>query len=94
MHFFSILTGLTLPSHLAANTQENTDQITNHGLLRKIVHGTDAQACNRQGLIPPHISQIYDELFVIHQKLQVGTGITFKFLLNNTINILTLEKEI
>ncbi|NWZ05394.1 CC138 protein, partial [Agelaius phoeniceus] len=29
-----------------------------------------AQACNRQGLIPPHISQIYDELFLIHQKLQ------------------------
>ncbi|KFP16081.1 Coiled-coil domain-containing protein 138, partial [Egretta garzetta] len=29
-----------------------------------------AQACNSQGLIPPHISQIYDELFVIHQKLQ------------------------
>ncbi|XP_064568594.1 coiled-coil domain-containing protein 138 isoform X2 [Zonotrichia leucophrys gambelii] len=62
--------GLTLPSHLAANTQENTDQIINHGLLKKIVHGTGAQACNRQGLIPPHISQIYDELFVIHQKLQ------------------------
>ncbi|XP_030912051.1 coiled-coil domain-containing protein 138 isoform X7 [Geospiza fortis] len=63
-------TGLTLPSHLAANTQENTDQIINHGLLKKIVHGTGAQACNRQGLIPPYISQIYDELFVIHQKLQ------------------------
>ncbi|XP_056338972.1 coiled-coil domain-containing protein 138 isoform X2 [Oenanthe melanoleuca] len=63
-------TGLTLPSHLAANTQENRDQIINHGLLKKIVHGTGAQACNRQGLIPPHISQIYDELFVIHQKLQ------------------------
>ncbi|XP_066427703.1 coiled-coil domain-containing protein 138 [Molothrus aeneus] len=62
--------GLTLPSHLGANTQENTDQIINHGLLKKIVHGTGAQACNRQGLIPPHISQIYDELFVIHQKLQ------------------------
>ncbi|XP_071286830.1 coiled-coil domain-containing protein 138 [Agelaius tricolor] len=62
--------GLTLPSHLAANTQENTNQIINHGLLKKIVHGTGAQACNRQGLIPPHISQIYDELFVIHQKLQ------------------------
>ncbi|NXW71254.1 CC138 protein, partial [Hirundo rustica] len=31
------------------------------------------QACNRQGLIPPHISQIYDELFVIHQKLQRET---------------------
>ncbi|NXL50588.1 CC138 protein, partial [Podilymbus podiceps] len=29
-----------------------------------------AEACNSQGLIPPHISQIYDELFVIHQKLQ------------------------
>ncbi|KFO08864.1 Coiled-coil domain-containing protein 138, partial [Balearica regulorum gibbericeps] len=29
-----------------------------------------AQAHNSQGLIPPHISQIYDELFVIHQKLQ------------------------
>ncbi|KFW01058.1 Coiled-coil domain-containing protein 138, partial [Eurypyga helias] len=29
-----------------------------------------AQACNSQGLIPSHISQIYDELFVIHQKLQ------------------------
>ncbi|XP_062371054.1 coiled-coil domain-containing protein 138 [Cinclus cinclus] len=63
-------TGLTLPSHLAANNQENRDQIINHGLLKKIVHGTGAQACNRQGLIPPHISQIYDELFVIHQKLQ------------------------
>ncbi|NXX40385.1 CC138 protein, partial [Tricholaema leucomelas] len=29
-----------------------------------------AQACNGQGLIPPYINQIYDELFVIHQKLQ------------------------
>ncbi|NXX14767.1 CC138 protein, partial [Podargus strigoides] len=29
-----------------------------------------AQACGGQGLIPPHISEIYDELFVIHQKLQ------------------------
>ncbi|NXO85849.1 CC138 protein, partial [Sitta europaea] len=29
-----------------------------------------AQACNSQGLIPPHFSQIYDELLVIHQKLQ------------------------
>ncbi|XP_072789218.1 coiled-coil domain-containing protein 138 isoform X1 [Taeniopygia guttata] len=63
-------TGLTLPSHLSANTQENTDQIINHGLLKKIVHGTGAQACNRQGLIPPHINQIYNELFAIHQKLQ------------------------
>ncbi|NWR76332.1 CC138 protein, partial [Centropus unirufus] len=29
-----------------------------------------AQACNNQGLIPPHINLIYDELLVIHQKLQ------------------------
>ncbi|XP_039911672.1 coiled-coil domain-containing protein 138 isoform X1 [Hirundo rustica] len=64
-------TGLTLPSHLAANTEKNSDPIINHGLLKKILHGT--QACNRQGLIPPHISQIYDELFVIHQKLQRET---------------------
>ncbi|XP_005516889.2 PREDICTED: coiled-coil domain-containing protein 138 isoform X1 [Pseudopodoces humilis] len=63
-------TGLTLPSHLTTNTEENRDQIINHGLLKKILRGTGAQACNRQGLIPPYISQIYDELFVIHQKLQ------------------------
>ncbi|NWT08187.1 CC138 protein, partial [Vireo altiloquus] len=29
-----------------------------------------AQTCDRQGLIPFHISHIYDELFAIHQKLQ------------------------
>ncbi|NXK07377.1 CC138 protein, partial [Herpetotheres cachinnans] len=29
-----------------------------------------AQACDSKCLIPPHISQIYGELFVIHQKLQ------------------------
>ncbi|XP_035750281.1 coiled-coil domain-containing protein 138 [Egretta garzetta] len=62
-------TGSTLPSHLAANTQENSAQNITSGLIRKM-SGTDAQACNSQGLIPPHISQIYDELFVIHQKLQ------------------------
>ncbi|XP_066032788.1 coiled-coil domain-containing protein 138 isoform X3 [Chamaea fasciata] len=67
-------TGLTLPSHLAANTQKNRDQIINHGFLKKILRGTGAQACNRQDLIPPHISQIYDELFVIHQKLQRETS--------------------
>ncbi|NXU84418.1 CC138 protein, partial [Xiphorhynchus elegans] len=33
-----------------------------------------AQPCNSQGLIPPHISQIYDELFVIHQKLQIESS--------------------
>uniref|UniRef100_A0A8C0VP05 Coiled-coil domain containing 138 n=1 Tax=Cyanistes caeruleus TaxID=156563 RepID=A0A8C0VP05_CYACU len=63
-------TGLTLPSHLTTNNEENRDQIINHGLLKKVLRGTGAQACNRQGLIPPYISQIYDELFIIHQKLQ------------------------
>ncbi|XP_074671289.1 coiled-coil domain-containing protein 138 isoform X2 [Strix aluco] len=63
-------TGSALPSHFAANTQENSDQNITNGLVRKIEGGTDAQACTSQGLIPPHISQIYDELFVIHQKLQ------------------------
>ncbi|XP_009470936.1 PREDICTED: coiled-coil domain-containing protein 138 [Nipponia nippon] len=63
-------TGSTLSSCLAANTQENSDQDITNGLVRKILSGTGAQACNSQGLIPPHISQIYDELFVIHQKLQ------------------------
>ncbi|XP_042662188.1 coiled-coil domain-containing protein 138 isoform X2 [Tyto alba] len=62
--------GSALPSHFAANTQENSDQNITNGLVRNIVSGTDAQASSRQGLIPPHISQIYDELFVIHQKLQ------------------------
>ncbi|XP_075281738.1 coiled-coil domain-containing protein 138 isoform X2 [Opisthocomus hoazin] len=63
-------TGSTLLSHLAANTRENSDQNITNGLVRKIVSGTDAQACNIRGIIPAHISQIYDELFVIHQKLQ------------------------
>ncbi|KAM6382278.1 coiled-coil domain-containing protein 138 isoform 2-T2 [Alca torda] len=63
-------TGSTLPSCLATNTRENSDPNIINGLIRKIVSGTDAQACYSQGLIPPHIRQIYDELFVIHQKLQ------------------------
>lgn len=91
--FFFLSIGSNLPSHLAANIQENRDQNITTGLVRKIVSGTDAQACNSQGLIPPHISQIYDELFVIHQKLQVGTGITLKILLSNVMKILTFDRE-
>ncbi|XP_065506937.1 coiled-coil domain-containing protein 138 isoform X2 [Caloenas nicobarica] len=63
-------TGSTLPSHLGANTQENSDQNITNALARRIVNEADVQVCSSQGLIPPHISQIYDELFVIHQKLQ------------------------
>ncbi|XP_025952773.2 coiled-coil domain-containing protein 138 isoform X2 [Dromaius novaehollandiae] len=60
----------TLPSYLAANTQTCSDQNTTNGLIRKTVNGTETQTSSSQGLIPPHINQIYDELFVIHQKLQ------------------------
>ncbi|XP_071663872.1 coiled-coil domain-containing protein 138 isoform X5 [Patagioenas fasciata] len=65
-------TGSTLPSRLGANTRENSDQSITNALARRIVNEADVQACNSQGLIPPHISQIYDELFVIHQKLQLN----------------------
>ncbi|KAM6291379.1 coiled-coil domain-containing protein 138 isoform 2-T2 [Porphyrio hochstetteri] len=61
--------GCTLP-HLAANTPENSHQNITNGLARKHLSGADAQARSSHGLIPPHISHIYDELFVIHQKLQ------------------------
>ncbi|XP_068781947.1 coiled-coil domain-containing protein 138 isoform X3 [Struthio camelus] len=60
----------TLPPHLAANTQTCSDQNTTNGFIRKTVNGPATQTSNSQGLIPPHIGQIYDELFVIHQKLQ------------------------
>ncbi|XP_010210360.1 PREDICTED: coiled-coil domain-containing protein 138 [Tinamus guttatus] len=60
----------TLSSHLAANTQTCSDQNNTNGLIRKTINGIETQTRNSQGLIPPHISQIYDELFVIHQKLQ------------------------
>ncbi|XP_051472660.1 coiled-coil domain-containing protein 138 [Apus apus] len=59
-----------LPPHLAAKTQENSDQSITNDLVRKIMSGTDAQACSGQDLVPPHVSQIFEELFVIHQKLQ------------------------
>ncbi|KAM8821010.1 coiled-coil domain-containing protein 138 isoform 2-T2 [Eudromia elegans] len=60
----------TLLSRLSANTQMCSDQNNTNGLVRKTVNGTETRTHNSQGLIPPHISQIYDELFVIHQKLQ------------------------
>lgn len=75
-----------------ANTQENSDQSIADALARRIVNEADVQACNSQGLIPPHISQIYDELFVIHQKLQVRTGITLKILLSNVSKILSFDR--
>lgn len=82
-----------MSSHLIANTRQNSDRNITDGLVRKILSGTDAQARNSQGLIPPHISQIYDELFVIHQKLQVGTGIALKILLSNVMKSLAFDRE-
>ncbi|XP_055658460.1 coiled-coil domain-containing protein 138 isoform X1 [Falco peregrinus] len=76
-----VKTGGTLPSHLAANIQENSGQNITNCLVRKIVSGTDAQACDSKSLIPPHISQIYDELLVILQKLQRESSAQQKYAL-------------
>ncbi|XP_034613969.1 coiled-coil domain-containing protein 138 isoform X1 [Trachemys scripta elegans] len=63
-------TDVTLPSNLAANTVTCSDHDTSSGLVRKIVSKPETQVLSGQRLIPSHINQIYDELYVIHQKLQ------------------------
>ncbi|XP_009996255.1 PREDICTED: coiled-coil domain-containing protein 138 [Chaetura pelagica] len=63
-------TDSTLPPHLAANAQENSDKNITNDWVRKIMSRTDAQACSGQDLVSPHVSQIFEELFVIHRKLQ------------------------
>ncbi|XP_040405665.1 E3 SUMO-protein ligase RanBP2-like isoform X9 [Cygnus olor] len=60
----------TLPSCLAESAQENGEQNITGGLVGKTESGTEAQEFNRQGLILPHISQIYNELHVTYQELQ------------------------
>lgn len=92
-HGFFLSIGSTVPSRLPASTQDSNDQNVFSGLVGKIFSGTGAQACNGKGLIPPYINQIYDELFVIHQKLQVGSGITLTILLNNDMKILTFDRN-
>ncbi|XP_025890248.1 coiled-coil domain-containing protein 138 isoform X2 [Nothoprocta perdicaria] len=74
-------TGDTFSSHLAAHTQTCSDQNNTNGLIRKRVNGTETQKRNSRGLIPPHISQIYDELFVIHQKLQKESSVQQEYAL-------------
>uniref|UniRef100_A0A8C6ZAH7 Coiled-coil domain containing 138 n=1 Tax=Nothoprocta perdicaria TaxID=30464 RepID=A0A8C6ZAH7_NOTPE len=73
--------GDTFSSHLAAHTQTCSDQNNTNGLIRKRVNGTETQKRNSRGLIPPHISQIYDELFVIHQKLQKESSVQQEYAL-------------
>ncbi|XP_074917470.1 coiled-coil domain-containing protein 138 isoform X1 [Chelonoidis abingdonii] len=63
-------TDVTLPSNLAANTVTFSDHDISSGLVRKIVSKPETRILSDQRLIPSHINQIYDELYVIHQKLQ------------------------
>ncbi|XP_039385811.1 coiled-coil domain-containing protein 138 isoform X1 [Mauremys reevesii] len=63
-------TDVTLPSNLAANTVTCSDHDISSGLIRKMVSKPETQVLSGQRLIPSHINQIYDELYVIHQKLQ------------------------
>ncbi|XP_065437042.1 coiled-coil domain-containing protein 138 isoform X2 [Chrysemys picta bellii] len=63
-------TDVTLPSNLATNTVTCSDHDISSGLVRKIVSKPETQVLSGQRLIPSHINQIYDELYVIHQKLQ------------------------
>lgn len=65
---------VTLPSNLAANTVTGSDYNTSSDLGRKTRSRPETKALSGQSLIPSHIKQIYEELFVIHQKLQVRTG--------------------
>ncbi|XP_066846291.1 cytotardin-like, partial [Anser cygnoides] len=60
----------TLPSSLAESAQENGEQNITGGLVGKTESGTEAQEFNRQDLILPHISQIYNELCVTYQEFQ------------------------
>ncbi|XP_006031952.1 coiled-coil domain-containing protein 138 isoform X2 [Alligator sinensis] len=63
-------TDVTLPSNLAANTVTGSDYNTSSDLGRKTRSRPETKALSGQSLIPSHIKQIYEELFVIHQKLQ------------------------
>ncbi|XP_019379917.1 PREDICTED: coiled-coil domain-containing protein 138 [Gavialis gangeticus] len=63
-------TDVTLPSNLAANTVTGSDYNTSSDLGRKTRSRPETKALSGQSLIPSHIKQIYQELFVIHQKLQ------------------------
>ncbi|XP_067419636.1 coiled-coil domain-containing protein 138 [Emydura macquarii macquarii] len=63
-------TDVTLPSNLAANTVTCSDHDINSDLVRKAVSKPETHVLGGQRLMPSHINQIYDELYVIHQKLQ------------------------
>nr|XP_006114605.1 coiled-coil domain-containing protein 138 isoform X1 [Pelodiscus sinensis] len=63
-------TDVTLPSSLAANTVTCSDHDISSGLVRKTASKPETEVLSGQRLIPSAINQIYDELYVIHQKLQ------------------------
>ncbi|XP_075774138.1 coiled-coil domain-containing protein 138 isoform X5 [Pelodiscus sinensis] len=63
-------TDVTLPSSLAANTVTCSDHDISSGLVRKPASKPETEVLSGQRLIPSAINQIYDELYVIHQKLQ------------------------
>ncbi|XP_043392167.1 coiled-coil domain-containing protein 138 isoform X5 [Chelonia mydas] len=63
-------TDVTLPSNLAPNTETCSDHDISSGLVRKTASKPETQVLSGRRLIPSHINQIYDELYVIHQKLQ------------------------
>ncbi|XP_074839350.1 coiled-coil domain-containing protein 138 isoform X5 [Carettochelys insculpta] len=63
-------TDVTLPSNLAANTEICSDIDISSGLVRKTVNKPETHVLCAQKVMPSHIDKIYDELYVIHQKLQ------------------------
>uniref|UniRef100_A0A8C8R8L0 Coiled-coil domain containing 138 n=1 Tax=Pelusios castaneus TaxID=367368 RepID=A0A8C8R8L0_9SAUR len=63
-------TDVTLPSNLAANTVTCSNHDISSGLVRKTLSKSRTQVLDDQRLTPSHINEIYDELYIIHQKLQ------------------------
>ncbi|XP_069492974.1 coiled-coil domain-containing protein 138 isoform X2 [Ambystoma mexicanum] len=65
-------TDVTLPSYLAANTATLTDQSTKLSpvAMKKKARSPNTDVLREQDFLPSHVNQIYNELLVIHQKLQ------------------------
>lgn len=57
-------------------------------ILRETVSIPEVQVSNGQSLTSSHFNQIYRELSIIHQKLQVTLGVIFfvKFLISGSLN--------
>nr|XP_048712502.1 coiled-coil domain-containing protein 138 isoform X5 [Caretta caretta] len=74
-------TDVTLPSNLAPNTETCSDHDISSGLVRKTASKPETQVLSGRRLIPSHINQIYDELYVIHQKLQQENSVQQEYAL-------------